>query len=377
MGNLLNTTEVITRVIASENNWIEGNSIQQLEATAKLKGIKMAVGLPDLHAGKGYPVGAAFLSKDWIYPALVGNDIGCGMGLWQTELKAAKIKRDKWSAALKLDDPWEGDTEHWLESYDLPSTLFDRSIGTIGGGNHFAELQQVKEIYDIDAFNALGIDKRRLQLLVHSGSRGLGEVALRKHVEVFGHNGLEAGSMDANLYIARHNQAVKWAGANRSLIAHRFLSALRSDGDKVLDLDHNTVTPKDVDGERYWLHRKGASPSDRGALVIPGSRGSYSYLVQPTGEQLGNAFSLAHGAGRKWMRSDVKGRLSHKYKVDDLRKTDLGSIVVCEDKALIYEEAPQAYKNIDVVIQDMVDAGLIKVLATLRPVITYKTRRRK
>ena len=54
MGNLLNTTEVITRVVASENNWIEGNSIQQLEATAKLKGIKMAVGLPDLHAGKGY-----------------------------------------------------------------------------------------------------------------------------------------------------------------------------------------------------------------------------------------------------------------------------------------------------------------------------------
>ncbi len=377
MGNLLNTTGVITRVIASDRNWIEGNSIQQLEATAKLKGIKMAVGLPDLHAGKGYPVGAAFLSKGWIYPALVGNDIGCGMGLWKTELKTSKIKRDKWSSVLQLDDPWDGDTGAWLEVYDLPATLFDRSIGTIGGGNHFAELQQVQEVCDKEAFDALGMDKKRLHLLVHSGSRGLGEVALRKHVEAFGHRGLDAESADGDLYMALHNQAVQWAGANRALIAHRFLSALRSDGHKVLDLYHNTVTPKDIGGERYWLHRKGASPSDQGALVIPGSRGSYSYLVQPIGEQLGNAYSLAHGAGRKWMRSDVKGRLSHKYKVDDLRKTDLGSVVVCENKALIYEEAPQAYKNIDVVIQDMLDVGIIKVLAILRPVITYKTRRRK
>ena len=80
------------KVVASENNWIEGNSIQQLEATAKLKGIKMAVGLPDLHAGKGYPVGAAFLSKDWIYPALVGNDIDALlMAIWKRKLDKGLI----------------------------------------------------------------------------------------------------------------------------------------------------------------------------------------------------------------------------------------------------------------------------------------------
>ena len=89
-----------------------------------------------------------------------------------------------------------------------------------------------------------------------------------------------------------------------------------------------------------------------------------------------NAYSLAHGAGRKWKRSEVKPRLA-KYRPDDFLRTDLGSLVICEDKALIYEEAPQAYKNIDVVIQDMVDAGLITVLAVLRPVLTYKTRRRQ
>jgi len=303
MGNLFDTAEVIPRVIASEKNWIEGKSIQQLETTAKLKGIKMAVGLPE--------------------------------------------------------------------------TLFDHSLGTIGGGNHFAELQQIEEIFDPDAINALGVDSKRLHLLVHSGSRGLGESVLRHHVEAFGHSALEDDTPAARHYISRHDQSVKWAHANRELIAHRFMTALRSNGRRILDLAHNTVTSREIDGEHYWLHRKGASPSDCDALVIPGSRGTISYLVQPIGEQLDNAFSLAHGAGRKWARSDVKGRLSHKYKVGDLRKTKLGNVVICENKALIYEEAPQAYKNIDVVIQDLVDAGLIRILATLRPVITYKTRRIK
>ncbi|MCG7932152.1 MAG: RtcB family protein [Candidatus Thiodiazotropha lotti] len=69
--------------------------------------------------------------------------------------------------------------------------------------------------------------------------------------------------------------------------------------------------------------------------------------------------------------------MAGKYKVDDFQKTDLGSYVICEDKDLIYEEAPQAYKNIDIVIQDMQQAGLIEIIALLRPVITYKTRRKK
>lgn len=371
---------VIVRVIASNQNWVEGNAVQQLEQTSKLKGITRAVGMPDLHAGKGCPIGAAFLSRGWIYPALVGNDIGCGMGLWRTELKAKKLKLDKWAAKLQLDGAWEGDAASWLARYDLPSDLFKDSLGTIGGGNHFAELQAVEKIYDADACSALGIEKKWLYFLVHSGSRGLGHKILRSHVERFGKAGLPDESTEAKAYIAKHDQAMGWAVANRDLIAHRFLAALGSDGYKIFDLAHNTVTPRDINGERQWLHRKGAAPSDQGALVIPGSRGTYSYLAAPTesqvASQLENAFSLAHGAGRKWIRSEVKGRLSAKFRPNDFFKTDLGGLVVCEDKALIYEEAPQAYKNIDIVIQDMVDADLIRVLAVLRPVLNYKTRRR-
>lgn len=377
MGNLSNQNGAVTCVIASEKNWIEGNAVQQLENTAKLKGIKQAIGMPDLHAGKGYPVGAAFLSKKWIYPALVGNDIGCGMGFWRTELKASKLKLDKWESKLFLDSSWDGNISAWLEHYNLPSDLYTTSIGTIGGGNHFAELQAIEKIVDTKTCQNIGMDKRNLYLLVHSGSRGLGHSILTCHVEKYGHIGLKEGSEEAQTYIEEHNQAVQWARANRALIAHRFLSALRSDTEKIFDLPHNTVTPKEVLGAQCWLHRKGASPSDNGILVIPGSRGTYSYMVEPMGNQNSNAFSLAHGAGRKWVRSDAKAHLSKKYKPADFVKTDFGSRVICEDKALIYEEAPQAYKNIDVVIQDMVDEGLIRVLAILRPVLTYKTRRQK
>lgn len=374
---ILNSDEAIVRLIASDKSWIETNAIQQLETTAKLKGIQLAVGLPDLHAGRGYPIGAAFLSKDWAYPALVGNDIGCGMGLWESELKASKIKRDKWANALNIDGTWDGDIDEWRNRYGLTENEFNHSLGTIGGGNHFAELQQVKEIVDADRFSQLSLDKSKLYLLVHSGSRGLGERALREHVDAFGHKGLEVNSPAFDEYIRQHDSALQWAGANRALIAHRFLSALKSDYRPVVDVNHNTLSPTSVSGAPCWLHRKGASPSDCGPIVIPGSRGSYSYLVEPIGEQADNAFSLAHGAGRKWIRSDVKGRLSHKYKVDDLKKTELGSVVICENRTLLYEEAPQAYKNIDVVIQDMLDAGLIRIIAILKPVISYKTRRTK
>ena len=83
---------------------------------------------------------------------------------------------------------------------------------------------------------------------------------------------------------------------------------------------------------------------------------------------------MAHGAGRKWARSDAKARLEQRYSPEKLARTDLGGRVICRDGDLIYEEAPQAYKDIGRVVQDLIDAGLVTVIATLRPLITYKTR---
>ena len=108
--------------------------------------------------------------------------------------------------------------------------------------------------------------------------------------------------------------------------------------------------------------------------MVPGSRGTLNYLVDPVGDKTRNLFSLAHGAGRKWNRKSTRDRLKSKYSPKALTQTILGSAVICDDKELLFEEAPEAYKNIESVIEDMVQAGLIKVLATLRPLITYKMR---
>ena len=128
----------------------------------------------------------------------------------------------------------------------------------------------------------------------------------------------------AEQYIIQHNTAIRWAEANRALIVKRFVDCLGNEAEKILDVNHNTVTPHNINNITHWIHRKGATPSTEGPVVIPGSRGSYSYLVQPTGSQESNAYSLAHGAGRKWKRSESKSKLS-KYKEADFIKTKLGS----------------------------------------------------
>ncbi len=368
------------QIIASPRTWIEGEAVAQLEATAKLPGMRAAYGMPDLHPGKGSPIGAAFISAGRLYPHLVGNDIGCGMGLWSTDLKARKAKRDRWADRLDdLDSAWDGDPAAALSEAKLARTEFDDSLGTIGGGNHFAELQVFDTVHDEPALAALGLERERLCLLVHSGSRGLGEAILRAHVDVFAAAGLDDASPQAAEYLARHDHAVGWARVNRAVIAGRFAAAIGAELTRALDVCHNRVdrVPGSDDAAMMmWLHRKGAAPSTEGPIVIPGSRGALSYLVMPAAERDDAGWSLAHGAGRKWKRGDVKARLKDRYRPADLAQTALGGRVICEDRELLYEEAPEAYKDIDTVVAALVEAGLCTVLATLRPLITYKTRRR-
>ncbi len=361
-------------IIASDQSWLEGEAIRQLEITAALPGIMRAVGLPDLHPGKGIPIGAAFLSKNIIYPHLVGNDIGCGMGLWQTDIAVSKFKLDKSVKKLTgFEAPWDGDAAAELVAHDLPSSLWPMALGTIGSGNHFAEFQRIEKIVDEALFEHSGLNTQSMKLLVHSGSRGLGQSILERHTRQYGGDGLVVGTEAFDTYVTAHNQAVRWAELNRRIIAKRFMSALRISGTCKLDICHNSVMPH----EGGWLHRKGAAPSDKSLVVIPGSRGTLSYLVRPRLDAADLSLcSLAHGAGRKWKRSDVKGRLSKRYSVSDLTRTPLGGRVICEDKALMFEEAPEAYKDVAAVIADLQGANLIDVVATLRPVITYKTRRR-
>ncbi|MEO8132272.1 MAG: RtcB family protein, partial [Bryobacteraceae bacterium] len=143
----------------------------------------------------------------------------------------------------------------------------------------------------------------------------------------------------------------------------------------LIDICHNWVEPVNLDTRLCWLHRKGAAPSTEGPVIIPGSRGAFTYIVSPKEPSQKSAFSLAHGAGRKWSRSDSRARLENRFSAKDLARTELGSHVICEDRELLYEEAPQAYKNINIVIDDLIKAGLADVLAVMKPLVTYKVRR--
>ena len=360
-------------IVSSKDNWLEGEAIRQLELSAALDGMCRVVGMPDLHPGKGFPIGAGFISKECIYPHLVGSDIGCGIALWQSNLKYRKIKRDKLAGRIKnMEGPWDGDISPLLKEYGLDTGDFDKSLGTIGGGNHFAEVQRIESVEDSELFEQLNIDKDRIFVAIHSGSRGLGHSILQDHLAEHGARSLEYPSPQADAYIQKHNNAMQWAKLNRYLIAQRLSEAIRADLEPVIDLFHNTVLPVEHEQETFWLHRKGAAPADQGPALIPGSRGTFSYIVQPIDPRWETAFSLAHGAGRKWKRSDAKGRLKNRYTSKALEITALGSRVICSNKELLYQEAPEAYKDVQVVIQDMVDAKMISVIAVLRPIITYK-----
>ena len=149
---------VPVRVVASSKNWVVGDAVQQLQRVAQLPGVVMAVGMPDLHPGKGVPIGAAVATSGVLYPHLAGNDIGCGMALWQTDLLGRKLKLDRWVRKLNgLESPWEGDVAPLLAEAGIAATPFDGSLGTIGGGNHFAELQAIVEVQNPAALATLGV----------------------------------------------------------------------------------------------------------------------------------------------------------------------------------------------------------------------------
>lgn len=351
-----------TTLIKNEKCWMEHTAIQQLETVGKLPGVVRAVGLPDLHAGKN-PVGIAVETEGVFYPHLIGNDIGCGMGLFETNCALKKFKQDRFVTRLN----------HIRALEDLPtanpypeeSPIYD--LGTIGGGNHFAEFQRVHEVLDGKAFASLGIDTNQLLLLIHSGSRGYGQRILSEYLDF---DGLAADSERATGYLAEHDKALLWAKRNRKLVAEKLMDHVGYSPEvkPLLDCHHNFLERRDA----LFVHRKGAVSARSGPVIIPGSRGSLTYLVMPAEDTALSAHSLSHGAGRKWARSLCKSRIRDKYDRDTIRQSKLGSRTVCHDTELLYQEAPEAYKNIEHVIAALEEHGLCHIIATLRPLITYK-----
>ncbi len=374
MGNSLSVDgRASIHVFASAKAWIEGSATRQLEEVARRKGVTAVAGMPDLHPGKYGPVGCAILAET-VHPAFVGGDIGCGMGLFRLDAEVRKLRVDKAVERLRvLARSWDGDAAACVAAAGLAPTGFDAALGSIGGGNHFCELQAIEEIVDADAAAAAGLDAEAVFVLVHSGSRGLG-TSIIEEVLAGGLVALDPAGDEGKLYLDRHDHAVKWAALNRRIIAERAAAAVRAEAVPVVDLPHNLaeVTAGGV------LHRKGAAPSDRGLVPVPGSRGTLSYLVQPVGAKPESLASLAHGAGRKLDRRSMHGRAgTTRSELERLARNRFGGIVVCEDRNMLIEEAPDAYKSIEQVIGDLEAFGLARVVATFRPLVTFKSVRER
>jgi release factor H-coupled RctB family protein len=277
-----------------------------------------------------------------------------------------KFKLEKWENQLVQDRDY-GDQP---VANPFPEAAPFPNLGTLGGGNHFLEFQKVEEVFEPSAAGRLGLARDEALLLVHTGSRGFGR---RVMAEFNSETGYDLADPQAGRYLELHGQALLWARRNRALAAEKILSylGLGRRPELLLDSPHNYLARP---GEAF-IHRKGAVSALEGPVVIPGSRGSLTYVVRPTAdpEKLEKAsWSMAHGAGRKWERGLCRGRLEKKYDRQALRRTALKSRVVCHDLDLLFQEAPEAYKNIAEVMAALVEYGLAEVVATLRPLLTFK-----
>ncbi|MEU4215800.1 RNA ligase RtcB family protein [Actinoplanes sp. NPDC026623] len=360
-------TRATVTVFASPASWIESDAVAQCEQVAAFDGMIHVAAMPDLHPGKGAPIGAA-MSATVLYPFLVGSDIGCGIAVFPIDLKRAVPERLATrfpDLDRALDPERDADDPAWaVLDGDIPAGHLD-SLGTVGRGNHFVELARIETVFEPDHAHRLGLEAGDLVLIVHSGSRGLGERILREHTAVHG-----AGpAADPAAYLAAHDDAVRWGSINRRLMAARVAHALGAEPTApIVDECHNLVELRDG----AYLHRKGAAPGDGRDVLIAGTRGTRSYLVAAHAGPAAN-HSVAHGAGRKMSRADALRRGRAKHTVDELRRTPVGSLVVCGDRQLLFEEAPTAYKRIEQVIGDLVDHGLATPVATTVPLVTYKT----
>lgn len=354
----------------SPRMWIEGAALAQLGQIACLRGVTSVAAFPDLHPGKYGPAGIAVQSRR-LHPQLIGNDIGCGMSLFELDLAPHKLKLDRAVERLRgmeAEDAFDPAGE--LAALNLPGDMYSQALGTIGGGNHFCELQAVHEVFG-ETGEAV-VDPKRLHLLVHSGSRGLGAFVFGQtlDLEAVIENGFDPQSSDGLYWRRQHDLCVAWASLNRRMIAARAASALRCEARLVTDVPHNLVRETD-DG---FVHYKGAAAVRTGEVApVAGSRASLSHVVRALSGVEGSLGGISHGAGRKYDRATMHGRAGrNRSERDALMRNEWGGQAICDDRNLVVEEAASAYKDAGQVVRELADAGLVRPLAAMKPLVTYK-----
>ena len=441
-----------------ERVW-EDRSVEQLIDASQLQGvISPIVGLPDIHEGYGLPIGGVMAQdaeKGVISAGAVGFDINCGVRLLRTNLgyKPDEIDKTRLRALMtaieeriptgigktgrrgELDISLEQITNKgakalvekgfgWPEDLDsieeegglegadtskvseMAINRGRKQLATLGGGNHFIEIQEIEEVFDEKLANSFGLIKDNISVMIHSGSRGFGHQICSDYIDILmkaaqrdkifiprrGVAAAKITSKEGRNYYQAMAAAVNFAFANRQLMAHdvreAFNEIFKADAKKdlematVYDVAHNIAKFEEFEGKRILIHRKGATralpaghpmntPKYRQTghpALVPGSMGTNSYVMVGTNEAQKSYFSINHGSGRVMSRKQASRQITK----EDFQKS-MGEILYnARDWRVLADEAPLAYKNIVDVIDTLVEAGIARKVAKMRPLAVIK-----
>ena len=450
-------------IFASEAIKLEPDAVRQLCDAASLRPAKKVLATADIHVGFGIPIGAVLGLDNAIMPAAVGYDINCGMRLLRTPFSKGDIDVDKIATSIARDIPlgegksnlvldkagieavinkgaaaipalaerikhraWEAfeadefadDLKRIEENGCLPADMAavpraaiqkgSAQLGTLGGGNHFIEIQYVREVFDRSLAETFGLFENQIVVMIHSGSRRFGyevadqymniaaqrpEMAERKKMLSF----LTANTDAGKNYIAAMAAAANFAFTNRhvmALLVRRCFNRMFGPTplQLVYDIAHNMAKLETHRGSRLWVHRKGATRAFGGErmagttfaktgqpIITPGSMGTASFLLVGTGNSDESLCSVNHGAGRVMSRTAARGK-TRKGKIvatglisdEQFRRSMKDIKLITSDKRRIKEEAPDAYKDIEEVIRIVTECGWARVVARMLPLAVLK-----
>lgn len=388
------TTEKLPiKVWLEKEDSLEAGAWEQVKAIANLPFAFHHIAImPDSHQGYGMPIGGVMATQDVIVPNAVGVDIGCGMCAVKTSL--TKISTDKLKEIMgeirkavpvgfnhhnKPQNETLMPEQHELIGRNIVYEEYKNAltqIGTLGGGNHFIEIQK-------------GSDGH-IWIMIHSGSRNLGfkvayyynELAQKLNTMWFsnippfrGKDGLAflpVNTQEGQNYIKEMNYCVEFALANRKLMMDRIIAIFEIlnktvDFEPMINIAHNYASLEHHFGKDVWVHRKGATLARKGTIgIIPGSQGTKSYIVSGKGNP--ESFeSCSHGAGRLMGRKQAQRTLNLS---EEIKKLDDQGIIHGIRNIKDLDEASGAYKSIDMVMKNQAD--LVDILVELTPLAVIK-----
>lgn len=340
--------------------------------------------MPDVHVGYGMPIGGVLAAEETIIPYAVGMDIGCGMHAVKTPFQADEFAATRLKKAMAQICSATPQGFNWHKSAQkadvldrMPTQLplfqqeekrARKQLGTLGGGNHFIELQKDGE--------------NNLWVMIHSGSRNIGkqtaehfhkkakELCRKQRVDLPTSelSFLPIDTQEGQDYLVAMNWCLAFARENRSRMMEVILDIIESPALDRIDIHHNYAALEKHFDSKVWIHRKGATRAgDKERGVIPGSMGSPSYIVVGRGNTE-SFLSCSHGAGRRMGRREARRKIRIDEVLRDMKQR--GIEISSENLRELPEEAAQAYKNIDQVMKQQAD--LVEIQIKLTPLGVIK-----